>query len=419
MVALPRDTPISAYKGTVAWSQWDTAKMHYRLVLTTVKTGKTTKPKIGSRSSPFDVSLGPGSDGKTVALYSRCKKSDGTKCDAYRYDIAKKSERKLDFSRSDRDEAWPSQWKGRFAWVEQRGQGSDPTDFKEGNCDAPLTRPTDADEAVKELSDGKCALVTGQTLREGTIVQTVSYADDVARNFSEVRRLSVKGGGVKRLAILQGLQGGDMYAAPVLDADFVYLIRYGSGVSSRFVRILRSNGKMEQIDAQTPLAGRLARDGGTAFYVEQQPGDPGAPGVACATFRPCRLVRAGPDVFGSAERLLAPRLTFQPPAGSIFSDQPLTVSGTLTRPVVARGVVVRSEPVAGVKLEGLQETDLNNSNGENLRATGRTAVTAADGSWSATIPPPLPVDGWYAAITRSLEVPAQSPPVELMSVKAP
>ena len=49
MVSTPRDTPISAYKGTLAWSQWDTVKQQYRLILTTVKIGKPTKPKIGLR----------------------------------------------------------------------------------------------------------------------------------------------------------------------------------------------------------------------------------------------------------------------------------------------------------------------------------------------------------------------------------
>ena len=408
MISTPRDTPISAYKGTLAWSEWDTVKQQYRLVLTTVKTGKATKPKIGLRTSPFDVSLGPDSDGKTVALYSRCSKSDGTKCDAYRYDLAKKKESKLDFSRSDRDEAWPSQWQGRYAWVEQRGKGDDPNDYKDGNCDAPMTRAVSSSSAVKELSKGTCGTVTGQSLRKSTIVQTVMWADDITRNFSELRQLSVKGGGAKRLARLQGLQGGDIYSAPLLDDEFFYAVRTGSGTTSRFVRIERSTGKMQLIEALTPLAARLARDGNTSFYLEQQVGDQGAPGIACATYRPCRLVRADPSVFGSGERKLAPRLTLQlPPA--ITADQPLSLSGSLMTPVVRQGVLVRSEPVAGATLEGLQATDLNSANGESLRATGRTVTTGADGTWALTIQPPLPADGYYAAITRSLPVAAQSP----------
>lgn len=419
IASLPRDTPISAHKGTLAWSKWDTQKLNYRLMLTTVKTGKSTQAKVVARTSPFDVTLGPDSKGRTVALYSRCRNSDNTKCDAYRYDLGKKSERKLDFSRSDRDEVWPAQWQDRYAWVEQRGRSADdPSDFSKGNCDAPLTRPTDSDEAVKELSKGTCGTVTGQALREGTIVQTVAYADDLTRNFSEVRRLSVKGGSAKRVARLQGIQGGDMYSSPLLDDDFYYLIRSGSQTSPRFVRIERSSGNMQQVDAQTPLAGRLARDGSTSFYLEQQVGDPGAPGVACATFRPCRLMRAEPSVFGSSERRLGPRLTFQAPAGAILADQPLALGGTLTVPVVKQGKILRSEPVPGVTLEGLQESDLNNANGENLRFTGRTVATLADGTWSLTVPPPLPPSGWYAAITRTLAVPVQSPPVLLTAVAA-
>ena len=413
MLSAPRDTPISAYKGTLAWSEWDTVKQQYRLVLTTVKSGKATKPSIGLRKSPFDVTLGPDANGKTVALYSRCSKSDGTKCDAYRYDLAKKKESKLDFSRSDRDEAWPSQWEGRYAWVEQRGKGDDPNDFKDGNCDAPMTRGTSSTSPVKELSKGTCGTVTGQALRKSTIVQTVTWADDVTRNFSELRQLSVKGGSAKRLARLTATQGADIYSAPLLDDEFFYAVRIGSATAPRFVRIERSTGKMQLIEALTPLAGRLARDGGTSFYLEQQVGDPGAPGVPCATFRPCRLVRADPSVFGSGERRLAPRLTFQAPPSPIPGDQPLSLSGSLTQPVVRQGVLVRSEPLAGVTLEGLQASDLNNANGENLRATGRTAVTGADGTWALTVPPPVPADGYYAAITRSLPVAAQSPVVEL------
>lgn len=413
MTSLPRDTPISAYKGTLASSEWDSVKQQYRLVLTTIKSGKITKPKVGLRKAPFDVTLGPDTKGKTVALYSRCHKSDGTDCDAYKYDLAAKKESKLNFSRDDRDEAWPSQWEERYAWVEQRGNGDDPNDFKDGNCDAPMTRPVDSSSAVKELSKGTCGTVTGQALRKTTIVQTISWADDVARNFSDVRQLSTKGGSSKRLARLQGLQGGDLYSAPVLDDEFVYLVRTGSGTAPRFVRIERSTGKMQLVEALTPLAGRLARDGGTTFYIEQLVGDPGAPGVACATFRPCRLVRADPSVFGSGERKLAPRLTIQAPPSPVPAAQALPLSGTLTVPVVRQGTLVRSEPVAGVTLEGLQASDLNNANGENLRATGRTVTTGAAGSWSLTLLPPLPADGFYAAITRSLPVAAQSPIVEL------
>ena len=150
------------------------------------------------------MTLGPDQNGKTVALYSRCSKSDGTAATPTSYDLAKKKESKLDFSRSDRDEAWPSQWEGRYAWVEQRGKGDDPNDFKDGNCDAPMTRGTSSSSAVKTLSTGTCGTVTGQALRKSTIVQTVMWADDVARNFSELRQLSSKGGSAKRLARLHG-----------------------------------------------------------------------------------------------------------------------------------------------------------------------------------------------------------------------
>ena len=97
-------------------------------------------------------------------------------------------------------------------------------------------------------------------------------------------------------------------------------------------------------------------------------------------------------------------------------DQPLSLSGALTTPVVRQGALIRSEPVAGATLEGLQTTDLNSANGESLRATGRTVTTGADGSWALTLQPPLPATGFCAVITRSLPVAAQSPVGELQTI---
>lgn len=180
----------------------------------------------------------------------------------------------------------------------------------------------------------------------------------------------------------------------------------------RFPRNKGKDPKGVEVQAQTPLAGPMARDGSTVFYLESLPGDPGSLLTPCSNIRPCRLMKAEPSVFGTGERRLAPRLTFgQPPF--VLAPQPLTLSGALNVPVVKQGQLIRTEPLGGVTLRGLRVTDLNGPNGETVTPGPTTTVTRADGSWSVSIPPPLPLIGYYAATTPDFPVAAQSPLVKL------
>jgi hypothetical protein len=414
-----RSSPVSAYKGTIAWSKYDAVKNQYRLMLTTAKTGKTTMPNVAWRFQPFDVTLGPDSNGKTVALYSRCNKSDGTGCDAWRYSLADKKEVKLGFNSDEDDEGWPSQWFDQFAWVEVRGYGTAYQTDPDSRCDRPLSKAVEGN-VVKLNAHGSCGSVTGQVVRGKTIAQTVNWnqqgADGDVKKYSELRLVPAKGGVGTRIAISKFYQGGsDILSSPQIDDKYVYAVRSGVGVPSQFVRFPRNKGKDPkgvEVDALTPLAGPMARDGSTAYYLEGLPGDQGSPLTACSNIRPCRLMKADPSVFGSGERRLAPRLTFGMPP-FVLAPQPLTLTGSLTVPVVKQGKLVRTEPLAGVALQGLQATDLNGPNGETVRLGQRTAVTAADGSWTVTVAPPLPLLGYYAATTTSIPAVTQSPLVKL------
>src|SRR3954468_23051268 len=73
-----RDTPISAYGGVLAWSDFDAASGSYRLML---RRGETTAPAaMPSAKRPFDVSLGPDARGRVLAVYTRCG-AGGRGCD--------------------------------------------------------------------------------------------------------------------------------------------------------------------------------------------------------------------------------------------------------------------------------------------------------------------------------------------------
>jgi hypothetical protein len=414
-----RSSPVSAYKGTIAWSKYDPVKNNYRLMLTTVKTGKATMPNVGWRFQPFDVTLGPDSNGKTVALYSRCNKPDGTACDAWRYSLADKKEVKLAFNSDEDDEGWPSQWYDQFAWVEVRGYGTAYQTDPDSRCDRPLSKPVEGD-TVKLNAHGTCGTLTGQVVRGKSIVQTVNWSkqgeDGNVKKYSELRIVPAKGGAGTRIALSKYYEGGsDIYSSPQIDDKYVYAVRSGVGITPKFVRFPRNKGKDPkglEVEAQTPLAGPMARDGSTAFYLEALPGDPGSALTPCSNIRPCRLMKADPSVFSSGERRLAPRLTFgQPPF--VLAPRPLTLTGGLTVPVVKQGQIVRTEPLAGTTLQALRITDLNGPNGETVQLGARTTVTGTGGAWSATVEPPLPLVGYYAGTTPGLPVPAQSPVVKL------
>jgi hypothetical protein len=99
-------TPVDAWAGRQIWSERDDATGRFRLVTRT--SGAATALPVPERSAPFDVDLGPGPDGSTVAAYSR----GGA---LYAYDFGDGRERRL----GPRG-LLPSVWRGNVAWTKSR-----------------------------------------------------------------------------------------------------------------------------------------------------------------------------------------------------------------------------------------------------------------------------------------------------------
>jgi hypothetical protein len=72
IASVARPTPVSALDGRVVWSDYDAAQGMF--FLTQHVNGLTTRLPIRPRAVPFDVDLGPDTEGRTVATYSRCRK---------------------------------------------------------------------------------------------------------------------------------------------------------------------------------------------------------------------------------------------------------------------------------------------------------------------------------------------------------
>ena len=136
-------SPVSAFGGRLAWSAFDPVQKNYRLM--TQAGGAVTVVPVAPRIVPFDVDLGPGENGDTVAAYSRCRRDPprrnpaignaiaqlpdwprGRGCDLFRFDFATGRESKIKAASSARaSEFLPSVWKRgiAFARVYERRKG--------------------------------------------------------------------------------------------------------------------------------------------------------------------------------------------------------------------------------------------------------------------------------------------------------
>ena len=122
---------VATYGGVTAYSvrggdgQW-------RLVYDTNTNGRTEAVPIAPRSVPFDVDLGPGTDGRVLAVYSRCRQepqmgrrsagptpvwATARECDLYRFDFRTRQEVALEGASTFSTEVLPTIWRDRVGFV--------------------------------------------------------------------------------------------------------------------------------------------------------------------------------------------------------------------------------------------------------------------------------------------------------------
>ncbi len=420
---LARDTPIAAYGGVLAWSSYDAASGRYALMIKQRMpwgTEVVEAARAATATRPFDVSLGPNSKGRIVALYTRCRTTDHG-CDIYRYELRTRSERRLSSVSSPAlDEAWPAQWRDRIAFVRRArthvvdGYDHRPDPRARGplmDCDIPYVKTVSSTRPSRRLDRSECGRTTDLAIRDTTIVQVTDIDQGGAGSESDVRRLRAGGGAALRLARATGGEGGySPFSSASVSSSAIFLTRTGlrQDVDQGFLRIDLASRRLTTVAANLDLAGDVARDDrGTFWYVEGPPPNfdfHGERPFCRSPYQPCRLVRASASPFSSRERTLAARLEV-----SAFAGDPAVLSGTLTRAVVGAGSIVRREPLAGVALKLLRNDDINEEG--SYRDTGATATTAPDGRW-AFVPAATPESVLYLVTAPLLGLassPATSP----------
>jgi hypothetical protein len=387
---LGRQSPVAGYGRWEAWSRYDAASGRYALVIRE-GSGAVFEPSLPTSNRPWDVSLGPDADGNVVAVYRRCGSSG---CDIRRYNTASGHDIKLSTVSSPfYDEATPAIW-GATVVFTRRIRG----------CDVPYVKHLRSSAPSRRLLKRKCLTTpAGQTSIRGSriVISSVdlSHTDKggAGRKTSELRRYSSRAAGSRVILSATFGEESNLFGQVAQDDRFAYTVHYGLHPAAAFVRVPWSGGAGQEVRTFRDITAAFAKPTADAsLYVEHQGGDE----AGCDGFTdvPCRLVRAPQDPW-VGPRTLTPQLSVAY-SGQPRRGQPLTFTGALTRQVVAPDRLVATSPLAGVTVELYHRTG---SGPERFEPTGLRAVTAADGTYSITLPG-AGADPWYTAVASTPDV---------------
>lgn len=285
---------LDAHGGYVIWSSLDPATDRYSLRV--LAGGRVQTLPVPTRPVPFDVDLGPGPDGETVAVYSRCIRDldrgpgvfsrpvRGVGCRLFAYSFAARTERKLPRARNHASEFSPAVWKDRLVFFAQSGGIRSRISLR--------TRSIDGRTAGKRLQAGSRGPSAGPVdvdLRGRRIAFTWQGAEgepasDDGRSLdtrTEAWTVTV-GGRRKRLARVPAEGDAPVLVSATVFADAVGYLR--RDVSPYFMQV-NTDGRRVSTKVEE-LAFDVAFSLGRTFSFRQVPNgqyevganDPGAPG---------------------------------------------------------------------------------------------------------------------------------------------
>jgi len=336
-----RATPVNAFGGRLAWSEYDAALGRFRL--TTRSAGIVAAVPVRTRAVPFDVDLGPDGAGGVVAVYSRCRRepgrqrlgnalvahpgwSTGRGCRLWRFDFSTGRESRIEGTAArDASEFAPAIWKDRVAFARRYPRrpalaGDRPLLFvKRLSADARARRlPGGPHSRYRVCIGGNCHRErfvaepgpTAMDLRGWNLAVAWDSGSEVGPTSSLLLETIGRRVARRRLQRVESgsLQGSEL-VTPALDGSALYWgsITFGDSTGSELRRFALPGGPAEA--AALPAASQadewirpvlgVAVDGGAVAYLisgapaQPEPGctprqrcvvDPG-----CAPDRPCEI----------------------------------------------------------------------------------------------------------------------------------
>jgi hypothetical protein len=323
LARVDRPTPVAAHGDVMAWSERVPGTETFRLVVRAG--GATTRPPIPTRDVPFDVDLGPGADGTTTAVYSRCAQDPppgaghgttlyltGRGCDVFTLDLARGTEARVaQVSSPTASEAWPTVWRSRIAFARayDRRRAFPYLYVNDLSGQAASRRMPGGQRAAcrrlegrRECTDGRRSAPAGLELHGRRLAFAWRYVgfaegfaydlrlDDVLAGDGAPRRLDAFGGGGLTAIVL---------GWPALEADRIDWSRacFGDGQGCPGRRwLLRSTyagpQRTERFDPRDPVFGHDRAGGATVLVRDlygtggtECRGDPDVPGGTCEVVR--------------------------------------------------------------------------------------------------------------------------------------
>lgn len=272
-------TTVDAYRGRLVWTSYDPRIRRYRLM--THAQGVTSVARVRSRGIPFDVDLAPDVRGRTVAVYSRCRRepSDGpigpAGCDLYRYDFAARREARIDAVSSRRlSESEPSIWRNKIAFVrasEPPPGGGETTarllvhDLRADRTDRVRTHPQrDARPLAIELYGRHLGFISQLDVTRCGALDEIDL-----RSYLWLARTDSRAAPRLVESACQGLPA-QRVATPSFDRGGLFHYRLANGDPTDGARQLRRVGLRRRSVTAAPIPFELpvavVRDGGSTFY---------------------------------------------------------------------------------------------------------------------------------------------------------
>lgn len=259
-------TQVDAFRGLVAWSQYDEDSERYRLRYRFE--GRTRFAEVPSSAAPFDLDLGPDERGRFLAVYHRCA---GSRCDLYQYRIAKREERKLRGPSSERfAERSPTVWGSRIV-------------FRRDGVETPIRLGRRAGAGTSDVEGGSRDVEAGQQAPldlelRGELLAFTWFAgtfpecagSPIVPDLTEIWLVPLDAGsGTKRRLVGRGCTGDAEadFMSPSLSEDALYYSLTSGGVD--MVRLRKADLNGEPVDTVAAPEGleSYAQDESTAYYV--------------------------------------------------------------------------------------------------------------------------------------------------------
>jgi len=382
-----RESPVAAYGGWQAWSAFDESAGTYALTLRDPNGAVKAAPLAHSKK-PWDVSLGPDSNGDVVAIYRKCGSSG---CDVRRLYVATGRDQLLkSVSSPQYDEATPAIWRSTVVFTRHIG-----------DCDVPYVKDLSSSKSSRRLLKSKClttppgqAAIRGSRIVISSVDLSQADSNGAGLKTSELRLYSSTKSGSNVIDHMNFGEESNLFGQVALDDKYVYTLHYGVHPTNSFTRVPLAGGTPQELPVVRTVTGAFAKPSANAsIYVELQGGEDSD----CDGFTdvPCRLVYA-PASPWAGPRTLTPQLTVAY-TGTPHSGQPLTFTGVLSQTTVNGKAIVGSASLAGVTVELYHRTG---SNPERFDATGLRAVTDAAGNYSIVLPA-VGADPFYTAVAST------------------